>query len=122
MGQVVTGGAVLQCAFGAAPSTLVVAPANQVLNQLPVATIMDNKPMANILPFGTCISPSNPAVAAAFGAPQPCIPVTAAPWMPGSPTVLIGSFPALNNSSKCMCNWGGVIQIIFPGQVTIEVP
>lgn len=122
MGQIVTGGAMLQCTFGAAPSMFMVAPDNQVLNALPVATIMDNKPMVNVLPFGMCMSPSNPTVAAALGVPQPCVPVTAAPWVPGSPTVLIGNFPALNNSCKLMCNWGGLIQIQNPGQMTIEVP
>jgi hypothetical protein len=52
---------------------------------------------------------------------MPCVPVTM-PWVPGSPTCLIGGMPALNNTSKCMCCWGGVIQIGFPGQVTTNVP
>jgi Domain of unknown function (DUF4280) len=42
--------------------------------------------------------------------------------VPGSPTVMVGTAPALNNSSKCMCNWGGVIQILVPGQFTVMVP
>jgi len=45
-----------------------------------------------------------------------------APWVPGSPTVLIGSKPALNNSSKLNCMWGGIIQISFAGQATVMVP
>lgn len=128
MGQVVCQGASLMCSFGAAPSTLNVLPANRVLTATPIATIMDNKPMVNILPFGMCNSPSNPQVIAATAAklgvftPMPCIPVTAAPWVPGSPTVLVSNFPALNNTSKCMCNWGGIIQINAPGQFTIQVP
>jgi hypothetical protein len=36
--------------------------------------------------------------------------------------VLVANMPALNNSSKCMCNWGGVISINMPGQMTIQVP
>ncbi|MNR26553.1 hypothetical protein D3C85_1437760 [compost metagenome] len=118
----------MQCTFGAAPSSLMVLPANMVMTAMPIANIMDNKPMVNILPFGMCNSPSNPmvaaATAAAFGVltPMPCIPVTAAPWVPGSPTVLVANMPALNNSSKCMCNWGGVISIQQPGQMTIQVP
>lgn len=118
----------LQCSFGAAPGTLNVLPANLVMTSMPIANIMDNKPMLNIMPFGMCNSPSNPmvaaATAAAFGVltPMPCIPVTAAPWVPGSPTVLVANMPALNNSSKCMCNWGGVIQVVNPGQATIQVP
>ncbi len=84
--------------------------------------------MVNILPFGMCNSLANPQVAAATAAkygtltPQPCVPVVAAPWAPGSPTVLIGNMPALNNSSKCMCNWGGVIQVVSPGQTKVQVP
>jgi hypothetical protein len=84
--------------------------------------------MVNIAPFGMCITLTNPAVAAATSAamgvltPQPCIPVTAAPWAPGAPTVLVKNMPALNNSSKLMCNWGGVIQVVVPGQFTTMVP
>jgi hypothetical protein len=121
-------GATLQCSFGAAPSALIVLPQNQVMTQTPDANIMDNKPMVNILPFGMCSSLANPAVAAATAAalgvltPMPCIPVTPAPWAPGSPTVLIGNMPALNNSSKLMCTWAGVIQILNPGQMTVQIP
>ena len=128
MPNLVCMGAMLQCSFGAAPANLVVLPANKVLTGTPAATIMDHAPMVNIAPFGMCNSPSNPTVAAATAAalgvltPMPCIPVTPAPWVPGSPTVLIGNFPALNNSSKLMCAWGGVIQINTPGQFTTEVP
>ena len=41
--------------------------------------------------------------------------------MPGSPTVLVGNMPALSNSSKLMCTWGGVIAINVPGQFTVAV-
>jgi hypothetical protein len=118
----------MQCSFGTAPSNLMVLPANRVLTSQPIATIMDNKPMVNVLPFAMCQSPANPVVAAATAAamgvltPQPCIPATAAPWAPGSPTVQVANFPALNNSSKLMCNWGGMISLTNPGQQTIQVP
>lgn len=121
-------GATLQCSFGLAPSSLVVLPVNQVLTAVPDANIMDNKPMVNILPFGMCQSLANPAVAAATTAalgvltPMPCIPVTPAPWAPGSPTVMIRELPALNNTSKLMCAWAGVIQVVNPGQTTVVIP
>jgi hypothetical protein len=121
-------GATLQCSFGAAPSTLVVLPQNAVLTGTPAATIMDNKPIVNVPPFAMCSSPSNPTVIAATAAalgvltPMPCVPVLPAPWVPGSPTVMIGSMPTLNNSSKLMCAWAGVIQILVPGQTTVMVP
>ncbi len=128
MALAVTGGAVLQCSFGVAPSILMVLPVNKTVNMQPLANIMDNKPMANIPPFGMCNSLTNPMVAAATAAalgvptPMPCIPVTTTPWTPGAPTVQIGNMPALNDSSKCFCNWGGVISINFAGQMTIQIP
>ncbi len=128
MGQQVCMGAMMQCSFGVAPSSLMVLPANKVMTGVPAANIMDNKPMVNILPFGMCQSPANPMVAAATAAalgvltPMPCIPNTAAPWAPGAPTVLIANMPALNNSSKLMCNWGGVISINMAGQFTVNIP
>jgi len=128
MGQQVCMGALLQCSFGVAPSTLVVPPTNKTLTTTPVATIADSQPVVNVPPFGMCQSIANPAVAAATAAalgtltPMPCLPVPAGPWAPGSPTVLIGGTPALNNSSKLICAWGGVISIISPGQLTVQVP
>ncbi len=129
MGQLVTMGAMLKCSMGVAPSSLMVIPKGQTtLAPMLAATIMDNIPMANILPFGMCQSPANPMVIAATAAalgvltPMPCIPMTPAPWVVGAPTVLIGNFPALNNSAKCMCIWGGMIQIVNPGQVKVQVP
>jgi len=129
MGQQVCMGAVLTCSFGVAPSSLVVLPANRVMTQqVPDATIMDHVPFVNIPPFAMCQSLANPAVASATAAalgvltPMPCTPVTAAPWTPGSPTVLIGSMPALNNSSTLMCAFGGSITISFAGQATVNVP
>jgi len=125
VGVQVVMGAVLQCSFGAAPSSLVVLPVNKVLAMPPAANIMDHKPLVNILPFGVCMSLANPmvaaATAAAFGVltPMPCIPATAAPWMPGCPKVLIGNMPALDSNCKLMCNWGGVIQVISPGQFKV---
>jgi hypothetical protein len=122
-------GATLQCSFGVAPSSLVVLPQNRTLtNNMPVANIMDHKPMVNILPFGMCSAPTNPTVIAATAAamgvftPMPCIPATAAPWVAGAPTVLLGNMPILNNTSKCMCTWLGVISVISPGQFTVLVP
>jgi hypothetical protein len=128
MGQVVVSNAVIMCSFGAAPSTLTAIPKGQPVQaggQM-AATIQDNIPMANIPSFGMCMTPSNPQVAAATAAamgvltPQPCIPVIAAPWTPGVPTVMVNNSPMLNNSCQCMCMWGGVITVSFAGQVTVE--
>jgi hypothetical protein len=122
-------GAALQCSFGMAPSSLVVTPVNKTYtNQVPDANIMDHVPMVNIMPFGMCTSLANPTVAsataAAMGAltPMPCIPNTPAPWVPGAPNVVLGNAPTLDNLSKLMCTWAGVIQIVTPGEVTVRVP
>ncbi|WP_080411786.1 DUF4280 domain-containing protein [Burkholderia ubonensis] len=121
-------GAVLNCTFGAAPARLVVDPTARVMVEgRPAATIMDSKPIFNIPPFAMCSSPANPAVAAMIAAKMgtlaPCVPATASPWVPGAPTVLIGGQPALNNLSKCVCKWGGVISINnFPGSVRTMIP
>lgn len=125
----VCSGAMLQCSFGAAPSTLNVLPTNQTLaGNMPAANIMDHIPMVNIMSFGMCQSLANPAVASATTAalgvltPMPCIPVTSSPWIPGAPTVMIGNMPALNDTSMCMCTWAGVVQITFAGQSTVQIP
>ncbi len=122
-------GAMMQCSFGLAPSSLVVLPKNTVFtNQVPDANIMDHIPMVNIMPFGMCTSIANPVVASATAAalgvltPMPCIPNTPAPWVTGAPTVLLGNQPTLDDVSKLMCVWGGVIQFTNAGEVTVNVP
>jgi hypothetical protein len=113
--------------MGVAPTPLNFLPIPRVFAPMPAGTITDMIPFLNIVPFGMCNSPANPMVAAATAAalgvltPMPCIPVPAGPWLPMSPTVLIGGKPALNNMSKLMCAWAGVIQIIFPGQVKVQL-
>ena len=128
MALCVCGGAQIMCSFGIAPSALNVLPVNRVMSTMAVATIMDYVPFVNIMPFGMCSSILNPTVAAATAAalgvltPMPCTPVIPAPWAPGSPTLIVGSAPALNQTSKVMCAYAGVIQILNPGQATIMVP
>ena len=127
--QVCTGATML-CSFGVAPSTLTAIPKGPPVNTggPTAATIMDHVPMANVPPFGMCITPTNPQVAAATAAalgvltPQPCIPVLPAPWVAGAPTVLINGAPALDNVSTCTCMWGGIITITNPGEMTVQVP
>jgi len=35
---------------------------------------------------------------------------------------LIANMPGLDNQSKLMCAWGGVIQITAPGEFTVSIP
>lgn len=128
MGQQVVMGGLMSCSFGVAPSSLVVTQATVMASKMPAANIMDYMPISNIPPFGMCSSIANPTVATATAAasgvltPMPCIPNVVAPWAPGSPTVMVRKMPALNNSSKAACLWGGVISITFGGQATVNVP
>lgn len=130
MAKQVCTGAKLQCTFGAAPSTLIATPDGPpVLATGPqAANIKDHMPLVNVPPFGLCASLANPTVAtataAAFGVltPMPCVPVIPAPWQPGSPKVNINNSPALNDKSKCMCTWLGVISVVDPGQRPVEIP
>ncbi|HEX8441585.1 DUF4280 domain-containing protein, partial [Archangium sp.] len=69
MGLQVCMGAMMKCGFGAAPASLVVLPVNRTMaGGPPAATILDNKPLVNVPPFGMCSSLANPAVAAATAA------------------------------------------------------
>ena len=129
MGNHVCMGAMLQCTFGMAPSSLVVLPDNKLLtSNVPAANIMDHIPLKNIMPFGMCKSPANPAVAAATAAamgaltPMPCVPVIPAPWVVGAITVLLDGKPALDKPSKLMCAYAGIIEVQQPGQQTHEIP
>lgn len=129
MGALVCAGASMQCSMGVAPSTLNVLPVRRaVVGGMPAATVADNIPFVNVPPFGLCTSLANPAVAAATAAafgvltPMPCTPVLPSPWLPGSPTVLVGGVPALNDASVCTCAYAGVIKLLTPGQFTTIAP
>lgn len=117
--------ALCTCSFGAAPAALMVASQQTVMAcRMLAATIMDNR-----LPtFGMCSNPANPTVAAATAAalgvltPMPCVPLTVAPWAPGAPTVMVCGKPMLNNTSKLICGYGGVIQPVMTPAMTIKAP
>ena len=131
----VCSGATLKCGCGDAVSKLTVLPAHGVLtSSLRAANIGDHVPFVNIMSFGLCSAPINPAVAAAtaaataaaFGvptfAPAPCEPATPNPWFPGSETVLLDHLAALSSDSEVICIWGGLITILQAGQETVIIP
>ena len=125
MANPVVNTAVCRCSFGTVPMVLPVT-SQQTVNMcsMPAATIMDNK----CTTFGMCSCPANPAVAAATAAalgvltPSACIPVTIAPWAPGVPTVMVCGKPLLNNTSKLICAYGGVIQVSLTPAMTVKTP
>lgn len=116
-------GAMMQCSMGMTPAPLVVTPRNSMINGMPVANILDNKPFVNIPTFGMCRSLANPTVASATSAacgvltPMPCVPNTVAPWAPGNPQVLTQGAPTLTVTSKLMCSWAGVISLNNAGHI-----
>lgn len=120
----VCSGAMMKCTMGTSPATLTVLPDRMVFlaGQL-MANIGDNKPMANLAPFGLCRSLGFPATASATAAalgtltPMPCMHNTPAPWIGGKTDYLIKGQPALLKSCTCQCMWGGTISLINNGQV-----
>lgn len=120
-------GALAQCSFGTVPAPVNVLPDKRVLGcSRPVMTILDNKPLVNLSPFGMCSNPANPAVAAATAAalgvltPMPCLPAAAGPWSPGCTKLLIGGAPAVDRDCKLFCAYGGMISFTIAGQFTIQ--
>lgn len=115
MGIATVNTGMMLCTFGLAPVPLTVLPLKMIMiGGMPAANIMDNAPMLNILPFGGCTMPAPPIPPI-----KPCIPSIPAPWMPGSPKVMLKNMPALDSNSKAICAKGGVISILMPGQVKV---
>ena len=115
----VCSGAMMVCSCGTAPAKLTVLPSRTVyLTGQPMANISDFVPNQNIPPFVLCTTCGNPAVSAANGTPQPCMPVTMDPWEKGKDDYLVKNIPALLKSSICRCKWGGVIRIVDDGQTS----
>ena len=131
MPLLVVNGATLQCPMAVPPGTtsMIVTSVHraQAGNQS-AANIADFVPITNIPSFGMCMSLKNPQVATATSAaqgvltPQPCMPVSVAPWSPGSATVTLDNLPALNDTSTCQCIWGAAIRVAYAGQATVMIP
>lgn len=121
MSNQVAQASLMMCSFGGAPCPLVVPNPTVTACGQNAANIMDHVFPVNVSTFGMCTTPSNPAVAAALGAPSACIPQLPAPWIPGKPTVLVRGAPALDSSSKLMCAYGGVISITLPSAPTVNL-
>ena len=117
MAKFVVNNAELKCSCGTASSNLKVGGEHKwIIENQNTANISDHIPMKNICPFGNCTNPANPAVAAALGAPQPCVPVTPNKWSPGAKEFYIDKEQVLDDVSTCQCVYGGVISVADAGQ------
>lgn len=115
-------GAVLKCSYGTLNGTLVATPKSVSLCGQQQANIGDHVPVVNIRPFGRCRSLAYPPTAAATSAhhghltPMLCVPGTSSNWsIVDADSILCGK-PALLNTAKLRCVYGGEIKIVNPGQ------
>lgn len=127
MGMCVCGGAAIACSFGAAPSRLRCCPTirrSAVCRWLRLWTTNPGKYLAlrhvyvHVQPTGG----GGHSRGHGGADPDACMPGDYRALGARCPTVLIGNKPALNQTSKLMCSWGGVIQITNPGTMNIQVP
>jgi hypothetical protein len=128
--ELLTCGSMLACNMGAAPAPLIVPPmpGKPLVANMPVASILDMVPLTNIPTFGMCKSMLNPevqlATIAAQGTltPMPCVPMTVAPWVPGT-MATAEALPLATKASICVCSWGGEISVEMPEQflTTVEI-
>lgn len=133
MAVLVANGAQIMCDLGTTPSVLTVTPgpphvAAAPVPAVPLAAITDFVPLTNIMSFGMCNSPTNPAVIAATAAksgaftPAPCVPATADPWAPPQ-TAAVSADPTFDQTAICQCAWQGTITVVNPGQtLAVTVP
>jgi hypothetical protein len=121
--QVSTGAAVA-CTFGVAPAEFTAS--SMDASATTAAGVITDAALENIPTFGMCTSLANPAVASASATaggilvPQPCVPQLS-PWTPGSARVTLNGVSALDDTSQCMCTYGGAITVSFPGQARVTM-
>lgn len=114
--------AVLRCTKGTSDGSLVASPKSVSLCGQQQANIGDHVSMVNIRPFGRCRSLGYPPTAAATSAhhghltPMPCVPGTPGTWSIVDANSIISGKPALLNTAKLRCVYGGEISIVNPGQ------
>ena len=117
-------GALATCTFGTAPTPLTFLPTSMIMGSSgPMGNMPDGIPFMNIIPFVFCNTPSNPMFIPLkiVGAPCPCIPVPAGPWIPMKPNVMSKMGPMLNNDAMLMCAYGGMIKAAMPAQFTVMI-
>jgi hypothetical protein len=105
-------GGIVRCQFGTSTALL------NVSGPIPIASVRDFVPLENIQPFGACVCPQNPQVAAAMVGgvvtPMPCVPAVDAPWSAPKSRIVVAGLPGLSPEATARCRWGGVISLVLP--------
>ncbi len=118
----VCSGAVLKCSMGTSNGSLSATPKSVSLCSKDQANIGDHISIVNVKPFGRCRSLAYPPTAAATSAhhghltPMPCVPGTTTNWSTIDANSILAGKPALLNTAKLRCIYGGEITIVNPGQ------
>jgi hypothetical protein len=109
-----------------APGVFNVLPLNRVTAKLPLATILDNKIIVNLI-FPICMSAANPAVASIMASSLgtvtqgPCVPLIIFPWATVKFKVVCGGMIVIDENSFATCMYGGIIKPIAP-TITVAMP
>lgn len=132
-------GAVCKCTYGSRPAELRVPVRDLIsIHKIPAATIKDSLPEVNVQPFGDCKCWTMPFLRfSRFGSMMgalragrmflpkwwriPCHPHITGPWIPQKPMIRINDVPILDAGAILRCRWGGIISIIYPGQVICDL-
>ncbi|WP_081667088.1 DUF4280 domain-containing protein [Paenibacillus pinihumi] len=118
----VVAGAILSCSSGTQLNRLKLPSSHGVyVKDKPQMNVKDSVLNVNVMPFGRCFSPINPAVQAGEmdieGVMKaPCVPLLSSQWTGGKENVLVEGAPALVNKCTLMCTLGGCITIEDDGQ------
>lgn len=118
MANLVTAGTLLRCDKGSATSPLQLAGHAVNAGGQAVAAVQDSQGQVNVRPFGTCMSPANPAFSQSAGN-GPCNPIIITPWINGSASVLVAGHAVVTTASRCQCQWGGQVTAAAPGQPSV---
>ncbi len=116
---IVKAGAIIACNQGALPTPLNVIRPFIKTQYTPCANVNDFVPMVNIVPFGICRSPMNPA----FKPPiiPPCTPIITNPWSASNSSKKLSGCAILTSNATCKCQLGGTISILFAGQMQVKL-
>lgn len=102
-------GAKCECTLGTAEGTLGV-PSCETIKLRGGVNGLNIQDQNFLSPFGSCLRDKTKSL--------PCTPKPAGPWSNHAPDVYVGEAPALVETAKMRCVYGGEITIVDPATVT----